>query len=104
MQVARSSLPRLKHRERRALRISHDGKCSNVLHLERLHVKFRAELLGFGRALLAVQGLDVDEPVWRSFGIQMPRRWHTANELLALLDVKVSVGRVFVLGLNLPAE
>jgi hypothetical protein len=95
---------RLKEREVCALRISHNREAADVLHGYRAETEVGAQRLCFIAGSVAIGGMEVDEPVRRRSRLLVGERLHSANVVLAILDVEVTSIRIIFALLHLPSE
>src|SRR5215472_17175463 len=90
--------------ERCALRIGQDGNAANIFKIFGQHIKFGAEIFcGRGRGVAIGNG-KVWQPMSGSTSLVVGSGGNAANELLAVLDVPVIVGGIFVFLHHLPAK
>src|SRR5439155_12468990 len=86
----------LKDGERGALGITYDGDPPDILKIGRRHVKFCAELFGFGRSGVTIGNKEVGEPMSQNAGRLMFTVRNAPDELLAIFDVPAIVSGVFI--------
>ena len=94
----------LKDGERGALRIGHDGDAADVFEVGGRHVESCAELIGFfGRSVTIGNG-KVGQPVRRNTRLILGSGRNATDEVLAVLDVPITVRGVFVFFHHAPTK
>src|SRR6266853_2571821 len=87
-----------------ALRIGDDGNAADVLKIGGRHVELGAKFLGLGGGRVAIGNGEVREPMRRNASLVMRGRRDATDEVLAVFDVPVIVGGVFIFLYYLPAK